>query len=226
VVRHCIGEAARVLRQQGRLSLFGRKNDGLKTELKYAEAMLGPVSFYKKRGLCYEAEVSKEHDARAAEDSYSQLQNLQFGDLAFVSKPGIFGWNKIDRGSALLIETLRDKISQFNTQGRMLDLGCGWGYLTLETADLKFCERFASDNNVTALLAAEENFRRAGLAVECSADDCASRLAGTFDLILCNPPFQQGFSTDEAMSRKFLQAAARLLDREGGALFVVNQFIP
>lgn len=226
VVRHCIGEAARVLCLQGHLSLFGRKNDGLKTELKYAEGMLGPVSFYKKRGLCYEAEVIKEEDAVANEDSYSQLRDLHIGDLNFVSKPGVFGWNKIDRGSALLVETLRDNIAQFDTEGSLLDLGCGWGYLTLTTAELKFRERFASDNNVTALIAAEENFRRAGLRVECSADDCASQLTGNFDLILCNPPFHQGFSTDEELSRKFLRATARLLARKGKALFVVNQFIP
>lgn len=226
VVHHCIQLAARALEPGGRLTLLGRKNDGIKTDLKYAGDAVGPPVFYKKRGLCYEGALEKEEKSREGfQDNYSSLQRVQAGHLTFCSKPGIFGWNKVDRGSELLIRALRSEQS-LNLGGSVLDLGCGWGYLLLATADFPFRQRWATDNNVTALIAARENFRRAGLAVDVSADDCGSQLSGPFDLILCNPPFHQGFDPSEALSRKFVDQTVRLLGRKGKAVFVVNQFIP
>jgi 16S rRNA (guanine1207-N2)-methyltransferase len=58
------------------------------------------------------------------------------------------------------------------------------------------------------------------------ADDGASQLEPGFDLILCNPPFHQGFSVDGALTDKFLRQTRRLLSAHGMAIFVVNQFIP
>jgi 16S rRNA (guanine1207-N2)-methyltransferase len=57
------------------------------------------------------------------------------------------------------------------------------------------------------------------------ADDCGGQLAPGFDLILCNPPFHQGFSVDGALTDKFLRQTRRLLSAQGMAVFVVNQFI-
>jgi 16S rRNA (guanine1207-N2)-methyltransferase len=51
-------------------------------------------------------------------------------------------------------------------------------------------------------------------------------LAGPFNLILCNPPFHQGFSVESALTDKFLNSTQRLLAKKGTAYFVVNAFIP
>ena len=58
-----------------------------------------------------------------------------------------------------------------------------------------------------------------------SLDDCGEHLQERFDLILCNPPFHQGFSTSNALAVKFLTQIRRLLAPNGRALVVVNQFI-
>ncbi len=58
------------------------------------------------------------------------------------------------------------------------------------------------------------------------AGDCADTVEGNFDLVLCNPPFHRGFDVDNELTRHFLSAARKKLDRGGVAVFVVNSFIP
>ena len=65
------------------------------------------------------------------------------------SKPGIYGWQKIDRGSALLIEQLSDVLaSMARAPKRLADLGCGYGYLSIMAAQqLPDCQWLMTDNN-------------------------------------------------------------------------------
>src|SRR5690606_14598650 len=124
--------------------------------------------------------------------------------------PGIFGWNKLDRGSVLLAEQAVAVLSgaalpgastsdvasgepASGGLGSVLDLGCGYGYLLLATADLPFSSRTATDNNAAAIIAAEANFDQRELAVTVTLDDCGAHLQEQFDVILCNPPFHHGF---------------------------------
>jgi 16S rRNA (guanine1207-N2)-methyltransferase len=93
------------------------------------------------------------------------------------------------------------------------------------TRDLALERRVATDNNAAALLAMARNAEYYALPVEVVADDCGGQLAPGFDLILCNPPFHQGFSVDGALTDKFLRQTRRLLSAQGMAVFVVNQFI-
>ncbi|MEX1032490.1 MAG: methyltransferase [Cellvibrionaceae bacterium] len=229
LVHHCINSAFNVLKSGGEMILIGEKNDGIKTHARKAEQVFGGSNPAKKHGLCYIGMLNKTDHSLGKllpSDDYPQLRKITVGDFSFYSKPGIFGWNKIDRGSELLVEALQDNVGKFNTQGSLLDLGCGWGYLILTTAALSFSQRVATDNNVTALLAAQRNFEYAGLEVTALTDDCGSQLQTKFDLILCNPPFHRGFSVSGDLSSRFLQQTRRLLAPGGKALFVVNQFIP
>src|SRR5699024_2233822 len=46
-------------------------------------------------------------------------------DGRFVSRPGVFAWDRVDPASALLAEQLPDGLA-----GRAADLGAGWGFLS------------------------------------------------------------------------------------------------
>ena len=52
-----------------------------------------------------------------------EIQNIL--DNTFISQPGIFGWNKIDKGSHILTQNLPQDL-----KGKGADFGCGYGYLS------------------------------------------------------------------------------------------------
>src|SRR5690606_24017353 len=133
--------------------------------------------------------------------NYAHLRlMLDNNSQEFFSKPGLFGWNKVDLGSELLIHHLYQlPLAQILPQN-CLDLGCGYGFVTLAASRSTECQSVKSwtmtDNNAAALIAAEKNLLAANLNGKVIADDCAASINETFDLILCNPPFHQGFNPD------------------------------
>ena len=229
VNHHVINEAFRLLHPQGELLIAGMKNEGIKSLFDNSKTLIGN-GLLKKHGSAYLGHFTKtdmaSNDQTLDSQDYSQLRLLEAVQLNFYSKPGLFGWNKIDEGSAFLAEHLPAFLSTFKTHpSSMLDLGCGYGYLTLMTRELPLSVRVATDNNAAALLAMQKNAEHHQLQVTVHGDDCASSLTEPFDMILCNPPFHQGFDTDGTLIEKFLQHTHRLLKPEGKALFVVNSFI-
>src|SRR5690606_21454912 len=156
----------------------------------------------RKHGNAYLAEFSACSEAlaptaRLPDANYTELRLVEHPQLSFYSKPGVFGWEKIDKGSQLLVSCLPKIMQYMKDVGSVLDLGCGWGYLMLQTAGSDIPQRVATDNNVAAIDAARRNFAEAGLNVDCVPDDAGRHINQRFDLILCNPPFHQGFSVSD-----------------------------
>ncbi len=242
LVHHCINEGYKLLAPGGSLNLLGHKDDGIKTHGKNGEQLFRNKAQLQKHGIAYCTTLRKFSQLASATASpewldskdYPRLRACQVGALEFISKPGVFGWNKIDHGSELLAREARRVLEgraavgaeMGATLGSVLDLGCGYGYLLLVTADLPFSKRSATDNNAAAVLAATASFARQALPVSVTLDDCGEHLQERFDVILCNPPFHQGFSTSSALAAKFLAQIRKLLKDKGIALLVVNQFIP
>lgn len=237
LAHHCINQSLRNLKPGGELILLGGKQDGIKSIVKNLDNAYGSKTRIKKHGTSYVAtcvmsdnlygQLQGQSDLPGLPDEdYTELRQVSHRGESFYSKPGVFGWNKVDRGSELLVSMLPEICKYQKQQNDVLDLGCGWGYLMRATADMPFQRRIATDNNIAAVRTASHNFAQAGMMVECMADDCASQISGRFDLILCNPPFHQGFSVSDTMTEKFVAAAARLCRRDTRVGFVVNQFIP
>ncbi|MFW2421076.1 MAG: methyltransferase [Porticoccaceae bacterium] len=239
---HLINQLFDTLQPDATVWFCGAKNDGIKTTFNRAVERFGGatavVSKLKKHGSLYLGAVRKDNSAGSVLDDqdYPQLRSLA-ADPHWQSKPGIFGWQKIDRGSELLLQNWQRLISegQLAAPERLLDLGCGYGYLGISAgawlAEREHsCELILTDNSATALLAARANLDRLpDLLREPSqllAADSGRDIEGRFELILCNPPFHQGFSVDGRLTEKFIAATRRLLKPGGAALFVVNEFIP
>jgi len=239
VAHHIINHALRLLTDDGELILLGAKNEGIKTYASKAAVYFNSRAAVAKHGNNYLATTCK--DTRSTSDAEKRLLALKTpyeslapviacNDLKLYSKPGLFGWNKIDRGSALLARHLSDFFAGFEKPPEtLLDLGCGYGYLSLMAAQTQAensLKIVASDNCAAAIIACRKNFDAFKIAGEVIADDCASGITKTFDALLCNPPFHQGFKTDSRLTQKFIQSAAQHLKHAGRALFVVNQFVP
>ncbi|QEI12448.1 methyltransferase [Cellvibrio japonicus] len=236
LVHHLLNQAWRCLKIGGKLYLSGQKNEGIKTFAEKAADLLGCARQTQKQGLAYSAILTKQGNVtqgRLLDDSdYSTLRVINpESAVPLLSKPGQFGWNKADQGSRFLLEHLPALLrSEQLAPTTCLDLGCGYGYLTLNASKLPECasiqQWLLTDNNAAALLSAQANVDYHQLNAQVVGDDCAAHLREPLDLILCNPPFHQGFNVEGELTGKFIATAQRLLKRGGLALFVVNQFIP
>ena len=231
IVHHIINSAARYLKEGGKLFISGFKNEGIKTYVKKASEYLGECLDSERAGkssLLAVIEYQASKPVLSLDDKhYSELRLINPGDkVTFMSKPGVFGWNKIDQGSSFLVHNL-PRFLQHKTPlpCRIADLGCGYGYLSIMAAQLLNAEFIAVDNNVAAVNACQENFKQQGIRGSVVLSDCAGNISQLVDVVLCNPPFHQGFSIESDLALKFLLACKRLLVPGGLALFVVNSFI-
>ena len=160
---------------------------------------------------------------RRPPDYWRDLASLRpVGDGTWVSQPGIFSWDRIDDGSALLAQCLPDDLS-----GPVADFGCGWGYLSREVLarsrgvtkiDLIDSEHRALEAARVNLADPRATFHWLDLAVETAP--------ATYDAVVCNPPFHAGRAAEPALGQGIIAAAARAL-RLGGRLYVVaNRGLP
>ncbi|MEQ9022745.1 MAG: methyltransferase [Pseudomonadales bacterium] len=215
------------LPHEGKLWIFGYKNEGIKTHISRAAKLFGSgAKVIKGSNQLSIACLNKlsEKGELLDDANYQSLRQItieQFG--SFWSKPGIYGWAKIDAGSELLTKAL-SKHGDTREGMQILDIGCGYGYLGLWATRLKPSLLTVTDNCFGALEAARKNLASAGAQIQPS--NAGDGIEGQYDLILCNPPFHQGFSTTPNLHAHFLSNVHRLLNPKGAAWFVVNQFLP
>ena len=226
---HVIQESKRLLENDGQLFLTGKKAEGIKSLSSKANLiLLSPMSFTK-NGSTYLSEVTKviKSNITYLQSSYHDLQSIEGDSNNLLSKVGIFGWNKVDEGSKFLIDTVPIYLSRFNQPPEtLLDLGCGYGYLSVCASRFNFKRIIATDNNAGALIATERNLARIKIEHEVIGDDAGESIKENFDSIWSNPPFHSGFSLSTTVLNKFLKSSKNLLTPSGKCLFVVNKFIP
>ena len=228
VVHHIINQACRVLKVDGVLEIAGEKGEGIKSYIDKAKKLFdGQCDADKADKNYWHAVLTRPAEPGPALDDQDYIQpreTVADAQFSFTSKPGLFGWNKLDKGSAFLIEQLDAMLDGSPTPERTLDIGCGYGYLSLHASRLGGYV-VATDNNAAAVACCNANFERYQINGEVIAADCASGIKGPFDLVICNPPFHAGFSVENTLTDRFLQATAQRLSPSGNACFVVNKHI-
>ena len=159
---------------------------------------------------------------------YAQIRPIANSDseLIYHTKPGVFGWNKIDQGSLLLIEHLKSLYDEKMPPHKILDIGCGYGYLSINCALIFNSFITACDNNAAAVDTCRANFNFHNIDGAVIATNCTDGIADHYDLIVCNPPFHNGFGVESDLTDRFLQGAKQRLAKGGIAVFVVNLHIP
>ena len=132
--------------------------------------------------------------------------------LAFDTDAGVFSKQHVDPGSELLCRSLPDTIS-----GRVLDMGCGWGAMTVMTlARFPKAEVVMADVNERALALAVSNVEKNHMQAAAVLSDGFEKIEGEFDAAITNPPIRAGKAV---IYKMFEDAKAHL--RPGGALYLV-----
>lgn len=147
-------------------------------------------------------------------------------DGRFLSRPGVFAWDRIDAASALLAAHLPADL-----RGHAADLGCGYGYLAVEL--LQRCPGIVAldlyEAEARSLALAERNLAACAGSVPLGAHwhDVATGLPQRYDVIVTNPPFHaQGRADRPDIGRAFIAAAAEALQPQGRLWLVANRHLP
>lgn len=110
-------------------------------------------------------------------------------DLRLVTSGGIFSPDRVDTGTQVLLREVPDPPAS----GQLLDIGCGWGALTLSMALLSPAAHvWAVDVNHRALDLVRRNAELAGLTTVTAAAPEAVPDDVRFDAIWSNPPIRIG----------------------------------
>ena len=171
-------------------------------------------------------QIAASENARKVFESWIQ-ESLQTTVPAseYKSLPGIYGWNKIDHGSQILISTLPD------LQGVGADLGSGYGYLShqvlLKNSGVSRIHLVEADSR--ALICARHNLETSQDRchyhwLDVTALECRESLP-PLDWILMNPPFHEGALVDHNKGKEFIETASALLKPGGQLYLVANAFL-
>ena len=137
------------------------------------------------------------------------------------SQPGLFSWDRLDPGTALLLEHLPA------LAGRGADFGCGIGILAKAAlASSKVKAITLVDIDGRAVEAARRNVEDPRAEIRWA--DLKSGAAGlaNLDFVVMNPPFHLGGVEDQALGQGFLQRAATVLRRGGALWLTANRHLP
>ncbi len=142
--------------------------------------------------------------------------------LGLWSQPGVFSWDRIDPGSAMLLDHLPA------LSGRGADFGCGIGVLgRAALGSPKVTALTGIDVDRRAIDAARRNLDDPRVELRWLDLRASSPGLDRLDFVVMNPPFHGGGGAEEQdLGRIFLRRVAESL-RPGGVLwFVANRHLP
>lgn len=155
--------------------------------------------------------------------------------IQIFSLPGVFSYDRLDEGTALLLDHLPQNLS-----GRILDVGCGYGVIGtaiavktshqpnhIEGIDLL-------DSNLYALACAQKTISANREVIHpliyermrvFPGDLMGDVEAQTYDMIVSNPPFHAGKMIDYSITHALIAQARQVLRKGGRLIIVANLFI-
>ncbi|WP_246333200.1 class I SAM-dependent methyltransferase [Aureimonas mangrovi] len=217
--RFVLAHALRALRPSGRLTALAAKDKGGARIAGELEAFGCAVSerFKARQRIC---ECERPLELAAGLDPAIAQGAPRFDEaLGLWSQPGVFSFDRIDPGSALLMSHLP------TLKGRGADLGAGLGILS---------RAILASEAVTSLTLVEIDRRAAEAARRNVVDPRAtilwadarrSALSG-LDFVVTNPPFHAEGAEDKSLGQEFVRAAAAMLARGGTLHLVANRHLP
>ncbi len=231
VARAYLWTAAQALHPGGHLYLAGANAVGAKAVIQDAAALFGqaPVLGHKRS---HRVAVAVRPETLSAPTSWGeqmswrpQMRAVKRPEYTYtlVTMPGVFSWDHLDEGTALLLDHLG-----VEAESDVLDVGCGYGIIGLAAARAG-ARVVLVDDNLLAVRCATANVRANGLEDRCEvlASNLTQAVQGRkFDLVLSNPPFHQGVDVSTSVAVRLMREAFDVLRRRGRLRIVANVFLP
>ena len=222
--------ATKLLKDDGMLYVVGEKKGGVKS----CDKGLKPfcVKPYKldaaRHCMMFAAAFNGQPCSKSFDDWFSSTKlDIQVSNetvsLELKALPGVFSANRLDEGSALLLETIE------TVSGHGLDFGCGCGVLSAAIAKRFGCKMTGVDVDALAIASSNQTFAHNGIEAEAVCSDGLSYVLERqqkFDFIVTNPPFHTGIKTDYGITETFIQQAKRVLQPKYHVWMVANAFLP
>jgi 16S rRNA (guanine1207-N2)-methyltransferase len=222
-----LAHAFELLKMGGHLIVAIHNDWGARRLQQYVESVAGPSTAQMKRHsrVFWVQKTAQLQEALLAEWSTAGLLRREI-DGHWWSKPGLFSWNHIDKGSQLLVDHLPESLVGYGA-----DLGGGWGYLTAKALekcpDIKSMTVYEADK--VAVEAARRNIGNVKVMAraQCRWHDVTQGVEQRrYDFILMNPPFHEGRAAEPMLGMKFIAAAALGLKPDGELWMVANRTLP
>jgi 16S rRNA (guanine1207-N2)-methyltransferase len=208
--------ACNALKSNGAAYFVMHKDQGAKRYEKKAQELFGYLEVLDKEDgwrLCR----TVKHVERVYE-----IKRLEFSvlNLKLQAEPGVYAAGKLDPGTAFLLETFDMTLL---ASKKVLDLGCGYGLLSLKAA-LADGAVTALDDDLLAVRSTHLNAEHYGLDIRVLHSDVNSELHDEerFDIVLTNPPFHVGKQVILDVPRAFIAAAYKHLVPGGELVLVAN----
>jgi len=217
--RYELAQALRALKPGGALTALALKDKGGSRLRKELEAFGCIVTEESKRHhrICH---AQRPTAPTGLDEAIAAGAPRLVQPLGLWSQPGVFSWDRVDPGSALLAQTL-PKLG-----GDGADLGCGIGWLAEQVlANPKVTSVALIDIDRRAIEAARRNIidPRAQITwVDARGDHGLTGL----DFVVMNPPFHDSGIEDHGLGFAFIAAARRALRKGGGLWMVANRHLP
>jgi 16S rRNA (guanine1207-N2)-methyltransferase len=217
--------ASSVLRPEGRLLVYGAKDEGIETAFGLLEDLFVGVETLGIGGRCRVLTAVRGEETKGLRDSldaWKSLVTLDYPGLPreWVSYPGIFAHGHLDPGTRLLLDVLPSVPSG----ARILDYGCGSGIVAwFALSRNEELEVDLLDVDAVALRAARLNVPAGRLILR---DGLPARGERAYDAIFSNPPFHRGKGEDPGMILRFIQEAPDLLNPRGALVLVAQRRLP
>ncbi len=142
-------------------------------------------------------------------------------DLGLWSQPGVFSWDRIDPGSALLLQHLPA------LSGRGADFGCGLGVLArVVLASPKVAQLTLIDIDRRAIQAAQRNLDDPRLRFHWTDVREPNPDLTVLDFVVMNAPFHDAGTEDRGLVLNFVKRAAETLRPGGVCWLTANRHLP
>lgn len=210
--------------QNTKIIIVGENKSGIKSLEKVAEKTLVNCQKFDSARHCvlFAANLALNIPSFKLDDWYGYYDvDIDKVKIKVAALPGVFSQKGLDKGTRVLLEHL-----PVIKSGDMLDFGCGAGVIA-NFIGKKYPEVKLNllDVNALALESSNKTLKLNNLSGNVFASNSLSEVKNKYDVVVSNPPFHQGVTTNYQATESFLSGIKQYLRNNAHVFIVANSFL-